>query len=222
MKKLISTLAAGAAIATVATPAMAQSAPDWTGAHVEALVGYDISRAGSDSDDDLNDQNDQSIDGLAYGAGIGYDYDFGNVVLGVEGQYTDSTAKTEYSDGGDFEGFGLGRVDTGRDLYAGVRAGYKVQPDVLAYVKGGYTNARYNVLSTDGETELKDNIDADGYRLGAGVEYAMTDHTFAKLEYDYSNYSEAEINDTDTFADGDRYDIDTDRHQIMAGFGYRF
>jgi len=133
MKKLISMAAAGTAAAIVAMPAAAQSGDyDFSGPRVEAIIGYDISRAGSDSDNDLNDMDDESIDGLLYGVGLGYDVDMGGVVLGLEGEYTDSTAKTEYSDGGDFEGFGLGRVDTGRDLYIGARVGAKVAPDVLA------------------------------------------------------------------------------------------
>lgn len=223
MKKLISMAAASTAAVIVAMPAQAQSEYDFSGPRVEAIIGYDISQAGSDSDNDLNDQDDQSIDGLLYGVGLGYDHDFGNVVLGVEGEYTDSTGKTEYSDGADFEGFGLGRVETGRDLYAGARIGYKVQPDVLAYVKGGYTNARYNVLSRDGETELDQNIDTDGYRLGAGLEYAMTPNSFAKIEYRYSNYGEAEVDFEDSdIPDSDRYDIDTDRHQIVGSVGWRF
>nr|WP_230293832.1 outer membrane beta-barrel protein [Croceicoccus sp. Ery5] len=222
MKKLISMAAAGTAAAIVAMPAAAQSGDyDFSGPRVEAIIGYDISRAGSDSDNDLNDMDDESIDGLLYGVGLGYDVDMGGVVLGLEGEYTDSTAKTEYSDGGDFEGFGLGRVDTGRDLYIGARVGAKVAPDVLAYVKGGYTNARYNVLARDGETELKDNIDTDGYRLGAGVEYAMSENTFAKFEYRYSNYGEAEF-DYGNDIESDRFDIDTDRHQIVGSVGMRF
>lgn len=222
MKKLISMAAAGTAAAIVAMPAHAQMNDyDFSGPRVEAIIGYDISKAGSDSDNDINDQDDESIDGLLYGVGIGYDYDFGNAVIGLEGEYTDSTAKTEYSDGNDFEGFGLGRVDTGRDLYIGARAGYKVQPDLLAYVKGGYTNARYNLLARDGESELKDNIDTDGWRLGAGLEYAMTPNSFAKFEYRYSNYSEAEF-DYGNDIESDRFNIDTDRHQIVGSVGYRF
>lgn len=223
MKKLISILAAGTAFGVVAMPAAAQdmSPGTFTGPRVEAIVGYDISKAGSSSDNDVNDQDDESIDGLLYGVGIGYDYDMGGVVLGIEGEYTDSTAKTEYSDGGDFEGFGLGRVDTGRDLYAGVRVGAKVAPDVLAYVKGGYTNAKFNVLATDGSTELKQDINADGWRAGAGLEYAMTENSFAKIEYRYSNYQEAEYENGD-LPDSDRFDIDTDRHQIVGSVGWRF
>ncbi len=150
-----------------------------------------------------------------------YDIDMGGAVFGIEGEYSDSTAKTEFSDGADFEGFGLGRVDTGRDLYVGARLGAKVGNDLLAYVKGGYTNTKYNVLATDGETELKQDINVDGWRAGAGLEYAMSDNMFTKIEYRYSKYSEAEFENGDMM-DSDRFDIDTDRHQVVASVGMRF
>ena len=221
MKKTAFLLAAGS-IATVATPAMAQSAIDgpFTGPRVEVLAGYDISKAGSTIDDDVNENNDQSIDGLNYGVGIGYDFNAGGAVIGIEGEYTGSTAETEFNDG-DFEGIGLGNVETGRDLYIGARAGILAQPDLLLYVKGGYTNASYNLRTRNGEVNVDEDLRTDGYRVGAGAEYALTERTFAKLEYRYSNYSNAEVE----FDDGDSVDvpdIDLDRHQIMAGFGFRF
>ena len=220
MKKTAFLIAAGS-LAAIGTPAMAQDAVDgpFTGPRAEVLLGYDISKAGSTIDDDANPNNDQSIDGLNYGVGIGYDYNAGGVVLGLEGEYTGSTAKTEFNDG-DFEGIGLGNVETGRDLYVGLRAGILAQPDLLVYVKGGYTNASYN-LRSNGDVNIDQDLRTDGYRVGAGVEYALTEQTFAKLEYRYSNYSNAEI-DFEDGGDVNVPDIDLDRHQIMAGFGFRF
>lgn len=223
MKKMVGILAAGTAFVALASPAAAQNMQngDFTGPRVEAILGYDITQAGSTADNDANSADDQSMDGLLYGVGIGYDIDMGGVVLGIEGEYTDSTAKTEFSDGLDYEGFGLGRVDAGRDLYIGARVGTKVSDSVLAYVKGGYTNAKFNVLASDGESELSQDINSDGWRAGAGLEYGISDNTFAKLEYRYSNYQEAEFENAD-LPDSDRFDIDTDRHQVVASVGMRF
>lgn len=223
MKKLIAMFAAGSAMGAFAVPASAQdmSPGTFSGPRVEAIVGYDVSRAGSSSDNEINDQDDQDIDGLLYGVGIGYDYDMGGIVLGLEGEYTDSTAKTEFSDGMDYEGFGLGSIDTGRDLYLGARVGAKLAPDLLAYVKGGYTNTKFNVLSSDGESELDQDINTDGWRAGAGLEYAMGPNMFTKFEYRYSNYQEGEFENAD-LPDSDRFDIDTDRHQIVGSVGWRF
>ncbi len=222
MKNTIYLLVATSFIATSA-PAMAQSADDpFTGFRVGALAGFDSSRAGDEVDDEANEDNDQSIEGIGYGVEAGYDFNAGGVVLGVEAELTDSTADVEIDDG-DFEGFGLGDVETGRDIYVGARVGTLVGDNALVYAKGGYTNARYNISSSFDGDDFRSSIDADGFRVGAGVEYAFGTNTFAKLEYRYSNYGEAEIDfEDDGLADVDIGEIDTDRHQVMAGVGFRF
>lgn len=221
MKFAPSLLVAGSLFA-FASPAMAQDAADdaFTGFRVEALGGYDVSQAGSSMDDDRPNENDQSIEGVTYGIGAGYDFNAGGVVLGIEGELTDSTAETDFEDG-DFEGFGFGSVGAGRDLYVGARVGFLATPDLLVYGKGGYTNAKYDLMATDGTTEYETDINTDGFRVGAGVEYALNQNTFAKIEYRYSNYSEAELDFPDA-GTVDLGEVDLDRHQVMAGFGFRF
>jgi outer membrane immunogenic protein len=206
-----------------APAAFAQDSPTFTGPRVEGLLGYDISRAGSDVDNDANSNDDESIEGLLYGVGAGYDVAVGDkAIVGVEGEFTQGTAKTKFENG-DFEGFGLGRVKTGRDLYVGARAGLVVSPKTLLYVKGGYTNARYKARATDGTTELRESFDTDGWRAGAGAEMAVKNNVYAKLEYRYSHYSKAEVDFEDEGTpDTARFGIDTDRHQVVAGVGVRF
>lgn len=221
MNKIAVFLAGGAAM--LAAPALAQDATTFTGPRVEGLVGYDISRAGSRVDNDANRNQNRSIDGFLFGVGAGYDIAVGgNAIVGVEGELTGGTARTRFRDR-DFAGFGLGRVKTGRDLYVGARAGFLASPDMLVYVKGGYTNARYNALAVDEARELRRNFDTDGWRIGGGAEMAFDNNIYAKLEYRYSNYSRAEIDFPNTsIPDSPRFDIDTDRHQVVAGVGVRF
>ena len=215
-KILAATLLTGAA---VASPALAQeAAPTFTGPRVEAILGYDHTGAGSSVDND-NDRTDQSIDGLLYGVGAGYDVNLGSAVVGVEGEYTDSTSKSSRTDFTDQ--FCCGRVKQGRDLYVGARAGILANPNTLVYVKGGYTNTKLDVLAGDTNQETSTNFKLDGWRIGAGVERAINANTFAKLEYRYSKYEDAHID----FANGatsDEFGIDTDRHQVVASLGWRF
>ncbi len=220
MNKISTLLVAGSLVAFSA-PAMAQDTGSFDGFRIQGVAGYDALKAGSSVDDDANADNDQSIDGLVYGVQVGYDYDLGNAVIGLEAELTDSTAKTEFVNG-DFEGFVLGQVEAGRDLFLGARAGAKVGPDLLLYAKGGYTNAKLNILANDGTTEYNEDFDLDGWRAGAGLEYAINPRTFMNVEYRYSNYSEGEVDFDGDLADSDRFDVDLDRHQIMAGLGVRF
>lgn len=222
MNKLVTILASGSVLVAAASPAMAQDAADpFTGVRVGALVGYDVTKAGSSTDNDTTTSDDQSIDGVLYGAEVGYDFSVSpNFVIGAEGEISDSTAKTSF-DNGDFEGFGIGNVKANRDLYAGVRVGLRAAPSTLIYAKAGYTNARFDVRSSDGTVDTRTNIDTDGYRLGLGAEQAIGTNTYAKLEYRYSNYKKGEV-DYVNGADSGRFNLDLDRHQVVVGFGVRF
>jgi len=193
--------------------------PAFTGFRVGALAGYDGIRPGSTQDTDL-DGDDQTVNGLLYGVEAGYDFALSNFLIGVEGEYTGSTGKVETART-DPNFFGFGSVSTGRDLYVGARAGLTVAPTTLAYVKGGYTNARLNVLASDGTVDTRENFELNGYRLGAGVEQAIGSRAYAKLEYRYSNYNNADFQRVDGSTTS-QFDIDTDRHQVVAGVGIRF
>lgn len=205
--------------ASLATPALAQDTdPTFTGPRIEGTLGYDHVGAGS-SVSNNNGRDDQKIDGLLYGGGIGYDFAAGGAVIGVEGEITGSTAKSEQRS---YTGtFGFGRVKAGRDLYAGVRAGILASPNTLVYVKGGYTNAKLNVLAGDTTQTTDTNFKLDGWRVGAGAERALSGNSFAKLEYRYSNYDNARLQYGNGATSG-RFDVDTDRHQVVASYGIRF
>jgi outer membrane immunogenic protein len=226
MRKFLALCAAGSAFAAV--PALAQDSPaaeeaqaTFTGPRVEAIIGWDKSRSGSTVDNDATRDLDQSVDGLMYGVGVGFDFAAGNdFVVGAEAELTDSMAKSRND--GVPNTFNLGRVNTGRDLYIGARAGIIVGSNALVYVKGGYTKARYNLVGTDGTIDLNQRIDAGGWRAGAGLEYAMSKNTFAKIEYRYSKYSEAEFDFEGQTPDSSSFNIDTDRHQVVAAVGLRF
>ncbi len=214
-------LAAGSALA-FAVPAQAQEDHGFSGPWVAGVAGYDKNQAGSTTDNDVDENDDQSAEGLVWGGAVGYDVDLGTMVVGGEAELTESTADTN-SVSGDPENFGLGSVEAGRDIYVGARAGFKATPNTLVYAKGGYTNARYGFLGTDGQVEDQQHLDVDGWRVGAGVEQKIGSNAFAKVEYRYSNYSNAEVDfEPEGIPDTDPVDVDLDRHQVMASVGWRF
>ena len=156
----------------VAAPALAQDAgsgPTFTGAHVEALGGWDRVQANGGHDD-----------GILYGVGAGYDIQRGGAVIGIEGEATVSTQK---------QTFGALTEKASRDLYVGGRVGTVVGGNNLLYLKAGYTNARFKAEGTaTGVNVAEGNL--DGVRVGAGVEHALSNHAFVKAEYRYSNYEQ--------------------------------
>lgn len=181
---------------TMATPALAQPVGNFSGLRVEGVVGYD-----------RTDVEDEGSDGVTYGAGVGYDLQTGGMVIGVEGEATDSTVD-ECVTGVEVTGDEL-CAQLGRDLYVGGRVGAAINPNVLVYGKAGYTNNRVALTYQDGtlattpDFERGENL--DGLRVGGGLEFALGPNSYAKTEYRYSNYEQG-----------------FDKHQVVAGFGFRF
>ncbi|WP_347093744.1 outer membrane protein [Sphingomonas parapaucimobilis] len=202
MRKLMLAVLATSAAVAAAAPAAAQTAQPFTGFRVEGLIGYD-------SLNDRQGQDKSSSDGVLYGAAIGYDIPAGPVVLGAEGEISGSSSDTR-SNGIRLPGDQF-RLGAGRDLYAGARVGYVISPVAMGYVKAGYTNAKFDArYSAAGVTNVNSQ-EVGGYRLGAGLEYAISPNTFVKGEYRYSHYDEL-----------DGVGINPNRHQLMAGLGLRF
>ena len=217
MRKFV--LAASALSAFTAVPALAQETnPTFTGPRIEATLGYDHVGAGSSTSNN-NGRDDQKIDGLLYGGGIGYDVAVGSLLVGAEGEITGSTARN--SQNSYTSTFGYGRVKQGRDLYAGARIGILASPTTMIYAKGGYTNARLRVLAGSTTQTTDTSFNLDGYRVGAGVEHALSPNTYVKAEYRYSNYGRASVLYGSGTTSG-KFDVDTDRHQGVVSYGFRF
>lgn len=225
MRNTTQLLAAAGVIAAVAAPGIA-AAQDvretFVGPRVEAIVGYDHNRSGSSVDNDSTRDLKQSIDGVTYGVGVGYDAALGNSLrAGVEAELSDSTAKWDTNNSAP-NTFNLGRVSADRDIYVGGRLGVVTSPSTMIYVKGGYTNARFGLVGTNGTVSRDQRLDTDGYRVGAGIEHQLSGKAYVKAEYRYSNYSKGEFDFNGTTPDSSRFKIDTDRHQVVVGAGLRF
>lgn len=181
------------AVLASATPALAQDNAPFTGPRVEGVVGWDRVQAGGDH-----------TDGVGYGAQLGYDFQSGFGLVGVEGEITGSSAD-------DCAGAATAAdprlcLKSGRDLYAGGRIGTVLGGSTLLYGKVGYTNARARLTSNDGTTTTTlTGRNLDGIRVGAGLEHSFGGRVYGKAEYRYSNYESG-----------------VERHQVLGGVGVRF
>jgi len=204
MKKSILALAVTSVF--VATPAFAQDATPFTGPYVGGVLGVDSVELESNG----LDGNDK---GTIYGGVIGYDMNLGGVIVGLEGEYTESEASESQRNiltAGD-----KASLNAGRDLYAGARVGYQIDPNAMLYVKGGYTNAKAKLSYDDNvgnAFSVSDKL--DGYRVGGGLE-ASANNMFVRLEYRYSDYGKYETSSLVP-------NIDTSRHQGVVMAGLRF
>ena len=152
MKKLIAI--AALATAALTTPAMAS---DFAGPRVEVTAGADDVTGGVDTTD------------IAYGAALGYDLQFGKVVLGAE-----ATAANVFDKA---------------DLGVGARLGYTLNKNVLAYSRMGYTNLeRPQTCAGTRPVVCRATSNLEGLTLGGGLEVKLVGSTFVKAEYRYSDF----------------------------------
>lgn len=189
------------AAAFLATPALAQDAPDnvppapnFTGFRVEGLLGWDHTEI---LDDDQG--------GIMYGVGVGYDFQTGRAVLGIEAEASDSRNNGCLNDviqAGDRLCAG-----TGRDLYVGARAGLLVGRNVLLFGKAGFVNTRFtNEYDPGGGGAVTDlRFNSNGLRVGMGAELAVGRNAFVRGEARYTNYRDG-----------------GDRGALLGAFGFRF
>ena len=161
-----------------------------------------------------NGANGQNRDGFVGGGQIGYNYQFGNIVVGVEAdiQYTDFGRNKNNGNGA----FGvavpnanIGIVAPGQIANVGFFNGGGSQSDYFGTVRGrlGYAFDRMMVYGTGGvafrDTGSNNNNtffgfnngfqqkqEDVGYAVGGGVEYAFTPNITAKVEGLYVNFSE--------------------------------
>lgn len=135
----------------------------------------------------------QSIDGVTFGAVVGYDAPVGDSLrLGAEASFSGSTAGRDF-DNDSPTVFNLGNVKADQEIYVGGRVGVVTSPSTMIYAKGGYTNQRYSVTGSNGTVTLDQKLDTDGWRAGAGAEFAVGRNAYIGAEYRYSNYGEGEV-----------------------------
>ncbi|HZH09780.1 MAG TPA: outer membrane beta-barrel protein [Microvirga sp.] len=173
----------------------------WTGFYVGVNAGFGFSAGDDDLVFDGGTITGDSDDDASFigGGQVGFNYQMGSFVVGVEGdlQWADF-GSTTYDLGAD----GLYTVDSD-DWFgtARVRAGVAFDR-ALIYATGGFA--------------FTDN--RSGWVVGGGLEYAFTNNLSAKIEGLYVNLEEDDftVNGT-TYSTGE-----TDFGVIRAGLNFRF
>lgn len=209
-------------LALLSAPAMAQSsAPIWTGLYVGGHGGY------AWSDVDYPGQNPYvappapcsnafgpgehcgppraSLEGGLLGGQIGYNLQLGQIVVGIEADYSFGKLSESVRDGNylvqDHEISGLGSVRgrlgyafgnflpyvTGGWGWANASLGQSCPGDPAAVV-AGYCSGK--TPTQGGPHDLTDKQTIDGWVLGGGFEYLVSDRWSVRAEYLHYDFGE--------------------------------
>ncbi|ALK08633.1 outer membrane protein [Blastochloris viridis] len=186
---------------------------NWTGFYLGGNVGYGWGTndwtAPSWSAGKLN----TDFDGFVGGGQLGFNYQMGNIVLGLQGDISGSNLE------GKVYGFDGEELKNEATWLASItaRVGYAVDR-ALFYVKGGAAWTDLDSTFVDGAGDVwKKSKTRDGWTVGAGVEYAFAPNWTTFVEYDYYDFG-----NKNTEFGGDLYKVDTDVSVVKVGVNYRF
>lgn len=202
--RILSQVAFAAAVvaASITTPALA--AP-FDGPFVGAQVGWQSEKMRDVKSSfgviPVNDRKDAITGGIF----VGYDATIhGRFVLGAEAGLdvtTDDEVQATAA-GANYS------IDPKYSFDVTARAGYRLEPKTLLYIRGGYTNVRTRATVANGTFNESASRSESGWLAGGGVEHQVAQNVSARLEYRFSKLSEG---------DGSDY-----RHRVLAGLAYRF
>lgn len=233
----IFTLAATAAL--LATPALAADAVvyndpapavadtfSWTGGYIGVNAGY----AGGKFKTDMYGDFDESLSlrsnssGFIGGVQAGYNWQFGQTVVGIETDIQGSGVKSDFS----VNTMGVEAINLGTKISwfgtTRARLGYTPVDRFMVYATGGvaygkvktYVNAPFE----EGSSSLSDT--RVGYAVGAGAEYAITNNVTLKTEYLYTDLGKLKFN----VSDGSDLVVSgaakSQFHTVRVGLNYKF
>ncbi len=199
----------GPVVAPVYAPAFT-----WTGFYVGANAGYGWGNIDSLALGTLPAFSDP--EGFVGGGQIGYNWQMGQFVLGVEADFQGADLSSRIADGfgntasNELNWFGTvrGRVGFAMDRF-------------MPYITGGFAYANVkSQLSLPGVGFFGSNDSTQyGYTIGAGLEYAFTNNLSAKIEYLYVDLEKERVSTPFGTAN---IKVGTDFSIVRAGLNYRF
>ena len=200
----------------------------------------------------LNSQrSSNALSGFHGGGTAGYNFQYGQVVFGVEGDFSGANIRGKRRL---FElaGFVIANATTNAGCHAKMtwfgtgtaRLGLTVDR-ALIFIKGGGAWAHFDesatandvlslgggalVVGAPGSLTSTRSGTRGGFTFGTGVEYALGSNLSAKVEYDYMDFSANNVTYVfagPRFGPGTTANLGVDEHQrihlVKAGLNYRF
>jgi outer membrane immunogenic protein len=167
----------------------------WTGFYVGGNVGWGWTNAnltdtgpgfppGFGQIFPLGSVTNLTQNGFLGGGQIGFNYQFGQLVAGLEADFDYTAIKNSQT----AAGFGAGAYTDPWTGTVAARLGWAFDR-ALVYGKGGgaWMQEKYNVTAPDGSAATG-TFNRLGFVVGAGFEYAVWDFVTFKVEYNYLNF----------------------------------
>jgi outer membrane immunogenic protein len=231
--RLIRSAFAATALIATSLPALAADIPrkaapyvlpayyNWTGLYVGMVAGYatgssqHLSAIGP-----ITDPYDMS--GMMIGGTVGYNWQFSNWVIGVEGDWSWTNKKGSAPDVPPFNV--LFTSATNEKWIATVRGrlGYAFAGDWLIYGTAGLAVAAIEATVIGPTASAAETKTRMGWTFGAGVEKALWGSWSIKGEYLYVKFRDSSYFDTPPLGIATRSNVPVTDHLLRVGLNYKF
>jgi outer membrane immunogenic protein len=240
MKKFAAALIASAALGTVQSPAIADGYAqgpfgyygpyNWSGFYAGGHVGWMGADVGGHYVlPPVTDHYDVNYSTAIGGVHVGFQQQFGNIVLGVEGagswggNHFDASASPTSS----CLASTPNRLCTANfnDVWTvGPRIGWAIDRWML-FATGGYANGELDtktrVATTPSVITSKTSRDHEGFFLGGGIEYAVTSNILLGVEYQHISLDTERHFDQTRTLDGNTRDLSVDADIVRARLTFK-
>ncbi|WP_010660188.1 outer membrane protein [Brucella anthropi] len=190
---------------------------DWSGIYGGVSIGARWSDRDFSGPFDV-DYWSTSGNGVTGGAFVGYNFSYGNLVLGPEisALFTNADGESKERRFG-FDGTANSTLRTKATASVNARVGYSFGR-ILPYVTAGYSRGWF---ATDSYTKAYrfDEVvhypfERNGWNVGVGTDWAILEHVFARAEYRFIDFGKEDI--------GHGWEAKYRQHAATLGIGYKF
>lgn len=206
-------MAADAIVYNEPAPVAVANTFSWEGAYVGANAGYGFGKM------KMEDEFTTKPRGFVGGVQAGYNWQFDQIVAGIEADFQGSTMKKssdvfsgdiyDYTAQGKVQWFGTVRGRLGADI----------AERTMLYGTAGLAYGKVKAtLSDEDGTFASASKTRAGWTAGAGVEHAFTDNVTLKTEYLYTDLGKVKFGGD--FADVTK--VKTNFHTVRVGVNYKF
>jgi outer membrane immunogenic protein len=227
-------------------PAMMAPVASWSGFYIGGNVGYGWGNGGTDFGSTVdpvafgvaNTSLDSKSRGVIGGAQVGYNWQMGSLLVGLETDIQGADVKSS-AKGGPFVNTFAGAIVPGSFRSADQklswfgtargRLGTTITPDLLLYATGGIAYGQ-----SDDSGQLFETVPAQfpasvskvsvGWTAGAGAEWMFAHQWSAKVEYLYLDLGNVSVISNNPLTAGAqvKYDWKNQDHIVRAGVNYHF
>jgi outer membrane immunogenic protein len=194
--------------------------PSWAGFYIGGHIGGAWGTTDVNAFDEDRNSFKNNSSGVIGGGTIGYNFQTGNFVYGVEADF--GVLGLSHSAANPIDSTIISKTSSAFYMDATARLGYAFDKALL-YAKGGYAFYDGPISITDTANPATSSVTGiSGWTVGGGIEYKIAPAWSVKAEYQFFDFGNNGLNIVDSPVVTDHFDNKLTVQTVKAGVNYHF